>query len=141
MPWLLTGARSQAAGLTRCRWGADSSAGAALASDPYTVGADPAGLAWSAMCCAGLAWIHNRRCAPLHPYIHYYNRRSVLTCTASGVSVVSGISGGAALDGMPSGVAQAVYRRLVWRLYCVRWNGSNYQKSPCKALCAVLRRW
>ena len=25
--------------------------GAALASDPQTVGADPAGLAWSAMCC------------------------------------------------------------------------------------------
>nr|DAQ02831.1 MAG TPA: hypothetical protein [Caudoviricetes sp.] len=49
----------------------------------------------------------------------------MLTCTASGVAAVSGISGGAVLDGMPSGVVQAVYRRLVWLLYCVRWNGSN----------------
>jgi len=47
--------------------------GAALASDPYTAGAAP----------AGLAWIYNRR-APLHPYIHYYDRRSALSCTASG---------------------------------------------------------
>lgn len=38
----------------------------ALASDPHTVGADPAGLAWSAL-----------------PYIPYYNRRAVLPCTAS----------------------------------------------------------
>ena len=35
---------------------ADPSAGApgaALARDPHTVGADPAGLAWSAICCTG----------------------------------------------------------------------------------------
>nr|DAJ64412.1 MAG TPA: hypothetical protein [Caudoviricetes sp.] len=41
------------------------------------------------------------------------------------MAVVSGIGGGAALDGMPSSVAQAVYKRLAWLLYCVRWNGSN----------------
>ena len=58
-----------------------------------------------------LAWIHDRG-APLHPYIPYYNRAAVLSCTASGVAVVSGICGGAALDGMPSGVSQAVYSRL-----------------------------
>ena len=29
-----------------------------------------------------LAWIHNRG-APLHPYMPYYNRASVLTCAAS----------------------------------------------------------
>lgn len=58
----------------------------------------------------------------------------MLTCTASGVAVVSGIGEGAALDGMPSGVAQVVYMRLVWMLYCVRWNGANQRKSRCKAL-------
>lgn len=55
-------------------------------------------------------------------------------CTASGVAVVSGIGVGAAIDGMPSGVAQVVYMRLVWMLYCVRWNGSNQRKRHCKAL-------
>ena len=30
-----------------------------------------------------LAWIHNKG-VPLHPYIPYYNRRSVLTCSAFG---------------------------------------------------------
>lgn len=37
-----------------------------------------------------LAWIHDRG-APLSPYIHYYNRAAALTCTASGVALVSGI--------------------------------------------------
>lgn len=37
-----------AAGLTLYRWRADPSA---LASNPQTVGADPAGLVWSAICC------------------------------------------------------------------------------------------
>ena len=68
-----------------------------------------------------LAWIYNRA----HPYIPYYNSAAVLTCTASGVAVVSDSGGGATLDGMPSGAALAVYRRLVYLLYCVRWNGSN----------------
>ena len=35
-----------------------------------------------------LAWIYNRG-APLHPYIPYYNRAAVLTCIASGVTLVS----------------------------------------------------
>ena len=35
-----------------------------------------------------LAWIYNSG-APLHSYIHYYNRAAVLACIASGV--VSGI--------------------------------------------------
>ena len=58
----------------------------------------------------------------------------MLAYTASGVAVVSGIGGGAALDGMPSSVVQAVHRRFVWLLYCVRWNGSNQRKRHCKAL-------
>ena len=43
----------------------------------------------------------------------------MLGCTVSGVAVVSGIGADAALDGMPSGVARVVYRRLVWLMYCV----------------------
>nr|DAT93115.1 MAG TPA: anticodon binding domain protein [Caudoviricetes sp.] len=57
-----------------------------------------------------------------------------MLCTAAGVAVLSGIGRGAVLDGMPSSVAQAVYRRLVRLLYCVRWNGENQRKSFCKAL-------
>lgn len=37
----------------------------------------------------GNGWIHNRG-APLHSYIHYYNRAAALSCTASGVVLVSG---------------------------------------------------
>lgn len=65
----------------------------------------------------------------------------MLTCTASGVAVVSGIGGGATLDGMPSDVSQAVYRPLVWLLYCVRWNWTNQRKHCCKALQTVLAFW
>lgn len=83
----------------------------AFASDPQTVGVDPRR--------AGMV------CGMLHPYIPYYNRAAALPCTASGVAVVSGIGGGATLDGMPSSVAQVVYRRLAYLLYCVLWNGSN----------------
>lgn len=57
-PSLLTGARSQAAGL-----------------------------AWSAVCCT--VWHGSITGARL--YIPYYNGAAVLTCTASGVAVVSGI--------------------------------------------------
>lgn len=49
----------------------------------------------------------------------------MLSCAASGVPLVSGIGGGATLDGMTSSVAQVVYRQFVRLLYCVRWNGSN----------------
>lgn len=79
------------------------------------------------------AWIYNRGAA-VRPYIHYYNRAAALTCTAFGVAVVSGIGGGAALDGMPSNAAQAVYRQLVYLLYRARWNMANQRESPCKAL-------
>lgn len=95
----------------------------ALVSDLQTAGADPAGLAWSAVYCT--VWHGSITGAPLHPYIPYYNRAAVLTCTTSGVALVSGTGGGAALDGMPSSVAQVVYRQFVRLLYCVRWNGSN----------------
>nr|DAJ64413.1 MAG TPA: hypothetical protein [Caudoviricetes sp.] len=44
---------------------------AALASDPQTVGADPAGLAWSAICCT----IWHESITGTHHYIPYYNRR------------------------------------------------------------------
>lgn len=64
--------------------------GAALASDPQTVGADPAGLVWSAVCCTvrhgSITWGE-----PLPLYIPYYNRAVVLSCIASGVVLVSGI--------------------------------------------------
>lgn len=46
----------------------------------------------------------------------------------------AGICVGAALDDMPSGVAQAVHSRFVWLLYCVRWNRSNQRERHCKAL-------
>jgi hypothetical protein len=43
--------------------------------------ADPAGLAWSAIC--RTVWHGFITGAPLHPYIPYYNRAAVLTCAAS----------------------------------------------------------
>lgn len=58
----------------------------ALASDPKRVGADPAGLAWPAMCCA----VWHGSITGARPYIPYYNRAAVLICIASGVAVVSG---------------------------------------------------
>lgn len=64
-------------------------------------------------------------CDLLRSYIPYYNRAVALACTAPSVAQVPDIGAGAALDGMPSSVAQAVHRRLVYLLYCVRWNGSN----------------
>lgn len=60
----------------------------ALASDPQRVGADPAGLAWSAVCC--IVWRGPITGAPLRPYIPYYNRAAALACTTSGVALVSG---------------------------------------------------
>lgn len=98
----------------------------------------PAG--WSVPGKPGAPWLLTRRLDlqppdwPMHPYIHYYNRAATLTCTASGVAVVSGIGGGAALDGIPSSVAQVVYRRLVQLLYCACRNGSNQRKRRCKVL-------
>ncbi len=60
--------------------------GVALASNPQTVGADPAGFAWSVVCCTVL----HGSITGAHPYIHYYNMVAVLACIASGVALVSG---------------------------------------------------
>ena len=57
-------------------------------------------------------------CDLLRSYIPYYNRAVALACTAPSVAQVHDIGAGAALDGMPSSVTQAVYRRLVYLLYC-----------------------
>nr|DAG62339.1 MAG TPA: hypothetical protein [Caudoviricetes sp.] len=66
--------------LTRCALTSDTLS--ALASDPHTVGADHASPAWSAICCT--VW-HGPTAGrtPALSYIPYYNRRLVLTCTAS----------------------------------------------------------
>lgn len=65
---------------------------------------DPAGLAWSAVCCT--VW-HGSIAGMFH-YIPYYNTRSVLTCTVSGVAVVSGIGAGRPVAVIRSSVAQVV---------------------------------
>lgn len=52
----------------------------ALVSDLQTAGADPAGLAWSAVCCT----VWHGSITGVRPYIHYYNRAAVLSYTASG---------------------------------------------------------
>lgn len=100
----------------------------ALAADRCQIASCRAGMVCDVL--HSRAWIHDM----VRFYIPYYNRAAALPCIASGVAVVSGSGLGAALDGMPSSVAQVVHRRLVWLLYCVRWNGSNQRKSPCKAL-------
>lgn len=96
---------------------------------------NPLPLAWSVLCCiAGHGSITGTR-----PYIPYYNRRLPCPVQRPVWQRYLGIFGGAALDGMPSSVAQVVYMRLVWLLYCVRCNGANQRKIPCEALRAVLR--
>ena len=52
----------------------------ALSNNPHTVGADPAGLAWSAICCT----VWHGAITGAHSYIPYYNRAAVLACAASG---------------------------------------------------------
>lgn len=55
------------------------------------------------------AWIHNRGA----PYIPYYNMAAALTCTASGVAVVSGMCWRCCGAVIRSSVAQAVqYSRM-----------------------------
>lgn len=71
------------------RRGCTADSVSALARDLHTVGDDPAGLAWSAICCT--VWHGSITGASMRPYIHYYNRAAVLTCTASGVALVSGM--------------------------------------------------
>ena len=87
-----------------------------------------------------LAWIHNRG-APLRPYIHYYNRRYALTCTASGVAVVSGMCWRFCGAVMCSNVAQAAQYSRMQPPHNSSKNTANSRKSVCKALCAVLQRW
>lgn len=87
-----------------------------------------------------LAWIYNRG-TPLRPYIHYYNRAAVLSCIASGVALVSGISVGRPGAVIRSGVAQAgIIAACVGLVYIRRLNGYNCRKRRCKALRAALRR-
>ena len=67
----------------------------------------PAGLAWSAICCT--VWHGSITGAhPCTPYIHYYNRRPVLICAASGVALVSGMCWRCCGAVMRSSVAQVV---------------------------------
>lgn len=75
-----------------------------------------------------------------YPYIPYYNTRSVLTCTVSGVAVVSGIGAGRPGAGRRSSVSQAAQWLVVWVLYRWRWSEPNRRKSVCKVLCNVLWR-
>lgn len=72
-PRRVEGARSQAAGLTLYRWRRRPRRACMVCGMLHC-----------------LAWIHNRG-APLHSYIHYYNRAAALTCTAFGVVLVSGM--------------------------------------------------
>lgn len=77
------------------------------------------------------AWIYNRA----HPYIPYYNREAALTCTATGVAVVSGIGAGAALDGVPSSGVQVRIGGLCG--CCIAFVGigqinGNATVKPCK---------
>lgn len=110
-----------------------------LASNPHTVGADPAGLAWLTMCCA--VWhgsiIGACRCTLIYLIII---GAVVLSCTASGVVLVSGICAKRPGAGRRSSVSQAVQWLVVWVLYRWRWSEPNRRKSVCKALCNVLWR-
>ena len=74
---------------------------------------DPAGLAWLVVCCTG--WHGSITGAQLH-------------------LIYLIIIGQLRWPVQRPGVAQAAYRRLVWLLYCVRWNRANQRKSRCKAL-------
>nr|DAI21877.1 MAG TPA: hypothetical protein [Caudoviricetes sp.] len=85
-----------------------------------------------------LAWIHNRGVPFLHSYIPYYNRRSVLNCTASGVALVSEyalevLRRCETLQRSAGGIIAACVG-LVFA--AVEWG--NHRKIACKALCAVL---
>ena len=79
---------------------------------------DASSMRWPAaagMVCAMLhclVWIHDRG-ATLRPYIPYYNRTATLSCTASGVAVVSGMCWRCYGAVIRSSVAQAIrYSRI-----------------------------
>lgn len=101
----------------------------ALASDPQTAGADPAGLAWSAICCTLIYLI----------IIGRLYRAAVLPCVASGVALVSGICWRCCGAVIRPSVAQVVLYPFVSVWYIRRLNWTNRRRSHCKALCAVLR--
>ena len=101
---------------------------------------DPAGLAWSAICY--IVWHGSITGGTLlHPYIPYYNRAAALTCTASGVAVVSGIGAGRPGACVRSSVVQVVLYPLVSVWHLRQLSGYNCRGSLCKTLCAVLQRW
>lgn len=120
--------RVEGARLTRC----------ALTADRCQIANRRAGMVCGMLHC--LAWTHNRG-APLRPYIHYYNRRYALTCTASGVAVVSGMCWRFCGAVMCSNVAQAAQYSRMQPPHNSSKNTANSRKSVCKALCAVLQRW
>ena len=66
----------------------------------------PAG--WRVPDCKPPGWHGLRYAAPLHSYIPYYNRAAVLTCAASGVSLVSGTRWKCCGAVIRSSIAQAV---------------------------------
>lgn len=104
----------------------------ALASDLQTVGAD---LRRAGMVCAIMprrAWIHNR--AHRRTSYTYYNRRMLCPLQRPALRLVSSICWRCCGAVIRSSAAQEVHRRLVWLLYCVRWNGANQRKRRCKAL-------
>ena len=79
---------------------------------------DPAGLAWYAVCCT--VWHGSITGYNGAPYIHYYNRRYALTCTASGVALVSGMRWRCCGAVIRSSIAQAVLYPLLPVWYCMR---------------------
>lgn len=115
-----------------CRWTAPvgwRAPGEALASNPHTVDAAP----------SPLAWIHNRG-EPLPLYIPYYNKAAVLTCAASGVSLVSGIGASRPGAGRLSSAAQAVqYSRMhpPHNSGKTRQIAGNATVKPCALFCCV----
>nr|DAO82491.1 MAG TPA: hypothetical protein [Caudoviricetes sp.] len=107
-----------------CRWTAPP--GVSLASDPHTAGADPRR--------AGIV------CNLLHSYIPYYNRAAVLTCTASGVALVSGMCWRCCGACVCSNVARAVQYRQMYPPH----NGGKTRQiagkapvKPCALFCGV----
>lgn len=101
--------------LCSCRWTVPPGGVCALTADRCQIVSRRAGTVCDVL--HRLIWIYNRY-APLHPYIPYYNRwlRSPVQRPAWRLYLVC--AGGAALGGMPSSVAQVVYRQLVRLLCC-----------------------
>lgn len=88
-----------------------------------------AGLAWSALCC--IAWhgsiTGTHQSTPIYIIIIGGCAALYSVRRGGGILVLVEVQN---LTVCPP----ALRRRLVWLLYCVRWNGSNQQKRTCKAL-------